>query len=114
VGVKSDTQETDRQGTVYKTVNGDNSIFKKLPNLDQPAEQTQYVADFILEHLGDKQSARFYKLIAAKIPEHVIREILSAINADGARDPAKLFTYKIKQYVQRYVLHQQKQRIGNG
>jgi hypothetical protein len=108
------TEKDTLERYLKKPLNGDNSIFKKLPNLDQPPEKTQYVADFILESLGDKQSSRFYKLIAAKISEHVIREILSAINADGARDPAKLFTYKIKQYAQRYILHQQKQRIGNG
>jgi hypothetical protein len=37
-------------------------------------------------------------IVAAKIPEGVIREMLSEVRADGARSPAKLFTYKIKQY----------------
>ena len=36
--------------------------------------------------------------MAAKIPEQVIRETLAEVKADGARSPAKLFTYKIKQY----------------
>ena len=43
-------------------------------------------------------------LVAAKIPEGVIREMLSEVRADGARDPARLFTYKI----QRYALVKQK------
>jgi adenylate cyclase len=41
---------------------------------------------------------RFYNLVAAKIPEQVIREVLSEVKTDGARSPEKLFTYKIKQY----------------
>jgi hypothetical protein len=41
---------------------------------------------------------KFYHLVAAKIPEGVIRETLSEVRADGARDPARLFTYKIQRY----------------
>jgi hypothetical protein len=95
---KSSPQETVLQETVDKTVNGDNSLFKKLPSLKQPAEKTKFIAGSILEQLGDHQSARFYHLIAAKIPEHVIRQALSEIKADGARHPAKLFTHKMKLY----------------
>jgi hypothetical protein len=36
--------------------------------------------------------------VATKIPEKVIRETLAEVRADGARNPPKLFTYKIKQY----------------
>jgi hypothetical protein len=54
--------------------------------------------------LGDEQSRKFYGLVAAKIPEQVIRETLSQLRVDGARSPAKLFTYKI----QRYALTKQK------
>jgi phage replication O-like protein O len=105
---KSDTQETTRQETRYKTVNGDESIFKTLPPLKQSKAKTEYVARFILAQLGDKQSARFYHLVAGKIPEHVIREALSEINVDGAREPAKLFTYKMKAYA----LQRLKAQIG--
>jgi hypothetical protein len=76
-----------------------------LQDLKQPLEQTAYIAEHvILPALGDKQSRRFYELVAAKIPEGVIRETLSQIKADGARDPAKLFTYRM----QRYALAKQK------
>ena len=54
--------------------------------------------------LGDEQSARFYQLVAAKIPEQVIREALSEVRVDRAGNPAKLFIYK----VQRYALAKQK------
>ena len=56
------------------------------------------------KELGDKQSQRFYHLVAAKIPEGVIRETLAEVRVDGARDPARLFTYKM----QRYALTRQK------
>jgi hypothetical protein len=78
---------------------------KKLKDLEQPKEKTAYIVEHvILPALGDEQSKRFYELVAAKIPEQVIREILSEVRVDGARDPAKLFTYKI----QRYALAKQK------
>ena len=74
------------------------STLRELPDLGDPPEKIEYIARLMLEALGDEQSARFYELVAAKIPEHVIREVLSEVRVDGARSPAKLFTYKIKRY----------------
>ena len=106
---KSNTQPTVLQTTVNNTVNGvvkggEKSTLQKLPDLEEPSEKTEYIAEQILNELGDKQSKRFYHLVAAKIPEGVIRETLSEVRVDGARDPARLFTYKI----QRYALTKQK------
>jgi Bacteriophage replication protein O len=103
------TQETVVQETVIHTVNGvvkggEKSTLQKLPDLGEPPEKTEYVAQQILKELGDQQSQKFYHLVAAKIPEGVIRETLSEVRIDGARDPARLFTYKI----QRYALSRQK------
>ena len=100
---KSVTQETDRQQTVNNTVNGvvkgrEGNNIQKLHDLDQPQEKTAYVAQFLLDELGDQQSEKFYRLVAAKIPEAVIREALSAIRVDGAENPARLFTYKMQRY----------------
>ena len=99
----SPTQETDLQKTVDNTVNGvvkggEGSNNQKLRDLDQPQEKTAYVAQFLLDELGDQQSEKFYRLVAAKIPEAVIREALSAIRVDGAESPAKLFTFKMQRY----------------
>ena len=100
---KSVTQHTVKQKTVNNTVNGvvkggrDISI-QKLQDLDQPQEKTAYIAQYVLDELGDQQSRKFYVLVAAKIPETVIREALSAIRVDGAENPAKLFTYKMQRY----------------
>src|ERR687895_707628 len=100
---KSVTQETERQQTVNNTVNGVVkggvvSSMQKLPDLDQPQEKTTYIAQYVLDELGDQQSRKFYALVAAKIPETVIREALSAIRVNGAEHPAKLFTYKMQRY----------------
>src|SRR5918999_1931524 len=99
----SPTQETESQKTVDNTVNGvvkggEGSSIRKLPDLDQPTEKTAYVAQILLDELGDRQSEKFYRLVAAKIPEAVIREALSAIRVDGAENPARLFTYKMQRY----------------
>jgi Bacteriophage replication protein O len=98
------TQETVIQETVNNTVNGvvkggEKSALQSIANLGDPPEKTEYIArHVILKALGDEKSVKFYALVAAKIPESVIREVLSAVRVDGARDPARLFTYKIKQY----------------
>jgi Bacteriophage replication protein O len=97
------TQETVLQETVINTVNGvvkgeERSALQRLPDLGEPPEKTEYVAKQILKELRDEQSQKFYHLVAAKIPEGVIRETLSEVRVDGARDPARLFTYKIQRY----------------
>ena len=84
---------------------GEKSSLHKLPDLGDPPEKSAYIAKHVIfQALGDEKSSRFYELVAAKIPEHVIREVLSEVRVDGARDPARLFTYK----VQRYALTKQK------
>jgi hypothetical protein len=98
------TQETVRQQTVTNTVNGvvkggEKRNLQQLKNLEQPPEKTAYIAEHvILPALGDEKSRRFYELVAAKIPEGVIRETLSQIKVDGAQDPARLFTYRMQRY----------------
>jgi len=99
----SPTQETHSQETVDNTVNGvvkgaEIKSIQQLQDLDQPKEKTAYIAQYVLDELGDQQSRKFYALVAAKIPETVIREALSAIRVDGAENPAKLFTYKMQRY----------------
>lgn len=84
-----------------KTVNG---VWYHLENLDQPAAKTDYVAQAILDQLGDEHSQRFYHLVAAKVPESVIRRTLAEIKADGARHPERVFTYRMNLHA----LHQQK------
>src|SRR5436309_3509846 len=72
------------------TVNGSSKLIKNLANINIPDEQVDYIADYILHELGDKHSAKFYKLVSRKIPESVIRKALSEIKVDGAKHPAKV------------------------
>ena len=90
-------------------VNGANSVFKDLPNLTQPKEKTEFVAERIVEALGDRKSLRFYRLIAAKAPEDVIYRALSEARQEGD-NPAKLFTHKMKLYA----LSKRKVNIAGG
>ena len=78
-----------------KTVNGD---LRELKDLGQPREKTEYVAQHILSQLGDDRSLDFYRLVAAKVPEDVVYRALAEIKGDGAMSPAKVFTYRLKQY----------------
>jgi len=115
VGTPVSTTTNSPQQTVNNTVNGvvkggEHSELQQLPDLREPPEKAAYVAQAILKALGDKQSAKFYELVAAKIPESVIRETLAAIKADGARHPARLFTYRM----QRYALEQRKRGVVKG
>jgi hypothetical protein len=93
-------KENREKNTVNGVVKGrERSFLQQLPDVGDSQEKTAYIAkDIILKALGDEKSSRFYELVAAKIPEQVIREKLAEVKADGARSPAKLFTYKIKQY----------------
>lgn len=90
------------------TVNGSKSPLSQLPDLDQPSEQIELMAADILAALGDSHSERFYRLVADKVPEDVIRQALAEIKADGAREPAKVFTHRMNQYA----LERLKSRIG--
>ena len=71
---------------------------QKLPDQDLEAGESEFLAQEILDQLGDEHSRRFYRLVSAKVPEQVIRKALAEIEADGADDPAKVFTYRMNQY----------------
>jgi hypothetical protein len=83
------------------TVNGSyttQSPVRQLPDLDQPPEQTTVIAEEIVSQLGDQHSLRFYQLVAAKVPYHVIHRALGEIKVDGAESPAKVFTDRMRRY----------------
>jgi hypothetical protein len=77
----------------------DKTDLRKLPDIDQPKEKTKYLSDEIAAELGDKHSQAFYYLVAAKVPESVIRDALAEIKQGGARSPARVFTSRMKTYV---------------
>ena len=75
-----------------------NGVFQRLPDLSHPTEKTEYMAQVLLGRFQDRHSQKFYRLIAAKVPEAEIRRALAEVKADGAREPARLFTHKMKLY----------------
>jgi len=114
------TQDTALQDTVFKTVNVGikNKKIQDLPGLPDQESKIDYLAEDIVTQLGDKHSLNFYKLVARKIPEQIIRQFLSEIKTDGAKNPAKLFTYKINKYADEKLssnrssdLQQQKEKL---
>jgi hypothetical protein len=72
----------------------------KLPPLNQPPEQTELLADDIAAELEDSGSFPFYFLVAARVPEATIRQHLSEIKLNGADNPAGLFNYRMRRYVE--------------
>ena len=71
-------------------------MLHQLPNIEQPSEEIKLITDDILAALGDQHSQPFYALVAAKIPESVIRQKLSEIKQGKTRSPAKVFTSAMK------------------
>jgi hypothetical protein len=86
------TKEEGEEGDKPKTA------LHRLPNLEQELEETKLIADDILAALGDQHSQPFYALVAAKIPESVIRQKLTEIKQGGAHSPVKVFTGAMKAY----------------
>jgi hypothetical protein len=71
-----------------------------LDDIDQPNDLTELIAADILTALGDKHSKAFYRLVARKVPEGVIRRALSELKEGSAEFPAKVFTSKMLDYAQ--------------
>lgn len=119
---KSDIQDTVKQYT-DNNVNVDKegkerigaeepkTDLHKLSNLDQSPEKTNYIAEDILKAFGDERSKPFYHLVAAKIPESVIRQKLSELKQGNLQSPAKVFVSSIKNYVTEMLQKQKMQGL---
>ena len=99
-GTKEEKEDNDERKTVLH----------QLPNLEQPSEETRLITDDILVALGDQHSQRFYALVAAKVPENVIRQKLSEIKQGQTHSPAKVFTSAMKAYATAVL---QKQKVSS-
>jgi hypothetical protein len=73
-------------------------LLHQLPNIEQPSEEARLIANDILVALGDQHSQPFYALVAAKIPESVIRQKLAEIKQGKTRSPAKVFTSAMRNH----------------
>jgi hypothetical protein len=68
--------------------------------LNQSPEQTELLAHDVATELGDSGSLPFYFLVASRVPESTIRQHLSEIKLNGAENPAGLFNYRMRRYVE--------------
>jgi hypothetical protein len=64
------------------------------------AAHVRLIADDILDALGDTKSAAFYRLVARKVPEEVIRTTLSTLKDSKVRSRAKVFTREMMRYAE--------------
>lgn len=96
--VKSNNDREEKTAPKASEIPGGKSPLRELPDLTVEPELVELIADDIVAQLGDEQSRVFYRLVARKIPEAEIRATLAEIKQDGARDPRRLFTYRMQQY----------------
>jgi len=95
------SHRTEKETTeTKKTVNTPKRLspLRRLPDRKSSAGEQDALLEEILRELGDRHSRDFYRLVAAKVPGDVIYQTLAEINADGARAPAKAFTYRMNQW----------------
>jgi hypothetical protein len=95
VNVNGFSEKTDEQPPIQ-----DKTDLRKLPDLNVPKEQTQFMVKTILNALGDEHSQNFYYLVSSKIPERYIHKTLSEIKQDGARFPERVFAHRMKTYAE--------------
>lgn len=100
---KRDTQHTVNNRQLNKNVNVANKTRKpsplhKLVDAQQDEDHINLIAADILEEFGDKQSMRFYLLVARKVPESYIRKTLSELKQSTARSKARVFTSRMLDY----------------
>lgn len=77
------------------TVNG---VLQQMPDVTTQKEQQELISKDILKELKDKQSEKFYNLVASKIPEGKIRQFLAEVRQDKPSSPPKVFTFKVMKY----------------
>ena len=98
---KPTTQDTVKQYTVNVNVACKKKGLNPLHGLTDKQtskEHAALIAEDILLALGDRKSARFYSLVARKVPESYIRRTLSELKVGGAEFPARVFTSKVMEY----------------
>jgi hypothetical protein len=95
VNVNGFSEKTTEQPAIQ-----DKTDLRKLPDLNVPKEQTQFMVKTILNALGDEHSQNFYYLVSSKIPERYIHKTLSEIKQDGARFPERVFAHRMKTYAE--------------
>lgn len=115
---KRDIQETVTKRQVQKNVNVALSNRKPpnplhlLPDSQSEEANIRLIAEDILSALGDHQSASFYRLVARKIPESIIRRGLSELKQGRVEAKPKVFTSEMMRYAKERVESDIGSRIG--
>lgn len=99
---KRDTQDTVNN----KQLNNVNVVEKAakhnplhdLADQAHPPELLELIASDILDDLGDEHSLTFYRLVAHKVPEAIIRKALSELKEGRVRSRARVFTSRMVAY----------------
>jgi len=101
-----------KQQTVNKTVTGGlGKQLRALPDNDLPVDQVMLIAEDNATKLKDMDALQLHTLIAAKLPERLLRKWCSEIMTDGADNPGAVFTSRVKKYAEDE-LKKLKGRIG--
>ncbi len=106
LSTQRDTQYTvinkqlDKNVNVSKMAKSDGNLLHALPDMQTEAAHVRLIAEDILEALGDTKSAAFYRLVARKVPEEVIRTTLSTLKDSTVRSRAKVFTREMMRYAE--------------
>jgi hypothetical protein len=112
---EKDTQE--RNLTVTTAGNGDEnrSPVGQLPRQPLEPEQNDLLVGDMLEQFRDEASLPFYRMVAEKVPESKIREIMSAIRQDDSiKHPAGVFVYRLNAWARRSLARQKKSQLDEG
>lgn len=83
-----------------------------LPDNQADEANIRLIADDILSALGDQQSANFYRLVARKIPESIIRRVLSELKQGRVEAKPKVFTSEMMRYAKERLESDLDSRIG--
>jgi hypothetical protein len=83
-----------------------------LPDIRSEQAHIDLIADDILSALGDRQSAGFYRLVARKIPESVIRRGLSELKQGRVEAKPKVFTSEMMRFAKEHVEADLSSRTG--
>ena len=101
-----------------KINNTGTGLIEKLETIKQPSGRMEATADDIASQLQNPKSKGFYRLVASKVPEQIIRETLSEIKTDNhIENPPGLFTHRMKKYaserLQKKSVNDFKERFAN-
>lgn len=98
IQVTVNTLQLDKNVNVAKATRTPANVLHELADQPLAPEHLALIASDILAALGDRQSAGFYRLVARKVPEALIRRTLAELKDGHAQSPARVFTKTMLDY----------------